>query len=169
MRARRLLPLFLIAFALLGPITLARAGDPSFADFVKSLERDFNLKRTHIPMLWLAKGIVRVASPSGVSRLDLAIFEDQDLRELVAAPDLKERVDRMVGSGWMPFVDAWSRNGERTLLYVRPKGHNLEMIILTVEPTEAVAVLTRLNPDHLAEAIQDPQAFAFGGREQRRH
>jgi hypothetical protein len=92
-------------------------GDAGFGDFVKSLERDFGLHRTHIPLFWLAKGVVRIASPAGVSRLDMAIFEDQDLGALSAAPDLRDRLQAMLGAAWIPFVEVDSpRNGERTFI-----------------------------------------------------
>jgi hypothetical protein len=153
--------LLLLAITCLAPAL--QAGDPSFGSFVNNLERDFNLKRTHIPMFWLAKGVVRIASPAtGVSRLDMAIFEDQDLSALLSAPDLKKRVDKMVGAGWSPFIETYERSGERTLMYMRERGKNVEMVILSLEPHEAVALLTRLNPQSLARAIEDPRAFALG-------
>lgn len=146
----------------LAPVTGLHAGDPAFGEFVKNLERDFNIRRTHIPMFWLAKGIVRIASPTGVSRLDLAIFEDQNFDRLAQAGDLKRRLDGMLGEGWRPFVEVDSRAaGERTFLYMRPRGRDVELMVFTMERNEAVAVLLRLNPDTLARAMDDPHSFAM--------
>lgn len=146
----------------LAPAATLRAGDPSFGAFVKNLERDFNIKRTHIPMFWLAKGVVRIAGPSGVSRLDLAIFEDQNFDRLAQAGDLKQRLQGMLGEGWRPFVEVESRaGGERTFLYMRPQVRDVEMMVFSLERNEAVAVLFRLNPDTLARALDDPHSFAM--------
>lgn len=154
----------LIALLVLGFALPARAGDPNFGSFVKQLERDYNIRRTHIPMFWLAKAAVRVARPAGVARLDFAVFEDQDLSPL-SAPDLQVRVGRLLGTSWLPFVEVHApRSGEHSLLYMREKGKDVEIFVFTVERSEAVAVLTRVNPDALMRVIDDPPSFIAGVR-----
>ena len=138
----------------------AAAGDPSFGSFVKRLEKEYQLRRTHIPVFWLAKAVVRVAKPAGVSRLDLALFEDKDLSPLARAADLQARVNSFLGEGWKPFVEVHApRRGERVLLYMRQSGRDVELFIFTVEDSEAVALLTRVNPEALCSLIENPDTF----------
>jgi len=135
----------------------APAADPTFKAFVNQLERNYQLKRTHIPLLWLVKGVVRVAQPLGVSRLDVAVFDNQDMRRLRADADFPERVHRLVDPSWQPFVEVHSlKSGEHALLYIRQKGKDVEMLILAVENNEAAVVLTRLDPQRLQELADDP-------------
>jgi hypothetical protein len=135
----------------------APAADPTFKAFVNQLETNYRLKRAHIPLMWLVKGVVRVAQPAGVSRLDIAVFDNQDMRRLRADTDFPERVHKLVDPSWQPFVEAHSlKSGEHALLYIRQKGKDVEMLILGVENNEAAVVLTRLNPQRLQELADNP-------------
>jgi len=137
----------------------AEAGDPDFGDFVKRLEREYDIKRMRIPGFFLARAFVRVARPAGVSRLDLAIFEDQDLSHVASEASLQDRVNALLGSGWKPFVEVNAPNkGERVLLYIREKGKkDVELFMLVLERNEGVVLQTRINPDILSRIVQDPE------------
>lgn len=153
---------FLLAAIIIGGLAVpspTQAKDPNFGSFLKSLEREYNVRRTKIPFFFLAKGIVRIASPVGVSRLDLAIFEDQDFSPLMSARELQPRINSMLGLGWKPFVEVNSRKGERVLLYMREQGKkNVDLFIFVVEHNEAVALLTRINPDRLSMFVKYPDS-----------
>lgn len=150
--------LLTLAYVALPPLF---AGDPNFGEFVKRLERDYRLRRTPIPFLWLAKAVVWVAHPAGVKRVDLAIFEDQDFSFLIGAPELQGRVHSFLGPGWKPFVEVHApRKGQRVLLYAREKDRDMEMFVFSVERDQAVAVLTRVNPEVLNRVIEDPHSAA---------
>ena len=150
--------LLALAFSAARP---AVAGDPSFGSFVRRLESEYSLRRTHIPFVWLAQAVVWVARPAGVSRLDIAIFENQDLSPLARAADLQSRVHAFLGLGWRPFVEVHApRRAERVLLYARQTGRDMEMFILCVEKDQALALLTRVNPEALHRAIEDPHSIA---------
>lgn len=154
--------LLALAFSAARP---AVAGDPSFGSFVKRLEGEYSLRRTYIPFIWLAKAVVWVARPAGVSRLDIAIFENQDLSPLARAADLQNRVHSFLGLGWKPFVEVHApRRAERVLLYARETGRDMEMFILCVEKNQAVALLTRVNPEALSRAIEDPHSVVHAFR-----
>ncbi len=119
-------------------VPLLFGGDPNFGSFARGLEREYKLRRTSIPFLWLAEAVVHVAHPYGVKRLDIALFEDQDCSALMAAPGLQSRVHSFLGPSWRPFVEVHSpKKGERVLLYARERGQDMEMFVFTVESNEA--------------------------------
>ncbi len=151
------LPLYLCI-----PGTSAVARDKSFAAVLQGLEREYNVKPKRIPGLWLAKVVVKVAHPSGVSKVDFAVFEDDSLRELSAIPDLENRLNAMLGAGWKRFVEMEdTKRQERVLVFARPTGRRLEIFVFSAETDEAVALFARVNPKSLQRVLDDPpQLFA---------
>ncbi len=147
--------LALLLLCLPSPTALAR--DKSFTAVLQAFERDYNIKPKHIPGMWLAKLALKVAHPSGVSKVDFVLFEDDRLRELASAPDLETRVQAILGNGWKRFVESADAKGdERVVIYARPMGRRLELFVFSMEPTEAVAFFARVKPDSLQRVLDDP-------------
>ncbi len=147
--------LALLLFCLPGPSALAR--DKSFTAVLEALERDYNIKPKHIPGMWVAKLALKVAHPSGVSKVDFVLFEDDRLRELTAAPDLETRVRTMLGDGWKRFVETDNARGaERVIIFARPTRRHLELFIFSMEPTEGVAFFARVKPGSFQRVLDDP-------------
>jgi len=144
-----------LASFLSGGAALAR--DRSFAAVMRGLEQDYDLREQKVPCMWLVKCLIKVAPKHGVSRLDFALFEERNVRELAAAPDLDARIQTMLGSGWRPFVQVdSSKDKERVLIFARPDGRRMDLFILSCEPDEGVAVFFRANPDALKAVMDHP-------------
>ena len=118
--------------------TLAFAADPEFKGIVRSIEHTYGVHHLHIPFLGVAMFFVR---PSGVHGLKLAVFEG--FHPPTDSSDLTHVIESSLGPGWYPFVRVRTngkRDGETTLIYANPNGNRMRMMIVNLEPSEAVVV-----------------------------
>jgi hypothetical protein len=150
-------------WALLIPLLLCLAvGSPTpvlavsdFERLVRSLERDLDLEREHIPAKWLVNTAL-FFTRSGVKNLDFATFENLRASDERVARNFLRTVRQNVGPDWIPWVSTWSRmSGERTAIYARPAGKNWELLVATVEPGEATLVRIRVHKDRMLEYLAD--------------
>jgi Ca-activated chloride channel family protein len=64
---------------------------------------------------------------------------------------------RALGDGWQPFVRVYSRrSGERTYIYAKQSGKDVQLMMATIEAREAVVMQVKLNPDTLAKWMEKP-------------
>jgi len=156
-----------IALAALCPA--ARATDNEFKDIVQTLSDEFHAQPTRIPMFGLVNMVTFVARPAGTKHINLAMFENLDLRDRNGR-ELAADVRRAVGRAWKPFVQVVSHcNGrdETTLVYMRPEGRDFRLLVTSIEESEATVVELKLNPDGLQKWIEEPRRSAgvrYGSR-----
>lgn len=132
------------------PIGTSVARDHSFAALLKCLKQDYHLRPQLVPCVWFAKCVVKVIPTPGYSKIDFVLFGENGFRELATARDLNKQVQGMLGSGWSPFVQVdSSADKERTLIFARPSGRRMDLLILNCEPDETVAMFMRVNPKRM--------------------
>lgn len=142
--------------------SLAFAGDPEFHTIVKSIEHTYGVHHLRIPFLGVAMFFAR---PSGVHGLKLAVFEGFHSPDDTEA--VRRVVERSLGPEWHPFVRVLSRgkqNGETTLIYTNPTGNRMRMMIVNLEPSEAVVVKMDLSDDAIEKWLKEPGEEAEGHR-----
>jgi hypothetical protein len=142
--------------------SLAFAGDPEFHTIVKSIEHTYGVHHLRIPFLGVAMFFAR---PSGVHGLKLAVFEGFHSPDDIEA--VRRVVERSLGPEWHPFVRVLSRgkqNGETTLIYTNPTGNRMRMMIVNLEPSEAVVVKMDLSDDAIEKWLKEPGEEAEGHR-----
>ncbi len=163
---RTLLVVVLLAVLVAAP---AAAGDADFHAIVRGVESGYGIHRVHIPLFGLARFAVKIAQPEGVKDFDMAIFEAPD-----GAPRDFGRLDGIVqragGGRWSPVIRVRSsRRGEWVYIYARPEGRDWRMLIATFGPSETVVLEAQVDPEFLANALDDPehagQALNGGQRE----
>jgi len=134
--------------------TLAFAADPEFKGIVHSIEHTYCVHHLHIPFLGLATFFVR---PSGVHGLKLAVFEG--FHPPTDSSDLTHVIESSLGPGWYPFVRVRT-NGkadcETTLIYANPNGNRMRMMIVNLEPSEAVVVKLELTEHAIKKWLKEP-------------
>lgn len=134
----------------------ATAGDPDFKAIVRGVESNLGIRRMHIPVFGLAMFFVKAARPAGVRQLDMAVFEDLSC----PAPDaarFETIMKQAVGDRWNPIIRVRERRGrELTYIYARPDGRNWKLIVATFEPSEAVLIHLKLNPEALLDSLDEP-------------
>lgn len=124
----------------------AHADFNSLVDVVSSTR---GIHRVWTPGISLVRFGVRIVHPEGVHDFQLAVFEgDGDL-------DL----DRIVRSNpGTPMIRVRERSGETTVIWARPHGDLMEMLLVTHEPDDNTVVLRAvIDGETLAREIVDPR------------
>ncbi|MGH9496752.1 MAG: hypothetical protein ACRD3B_17270 [Candidatus Sulfotelmatobacter sp.] len=128
------------------------AADQGFQSVVTAIETTYGVRHMHIPLLGVALFFVR---SDGVRCHKLAVFENFHGTDTA---DISRIVEDRLGPDWHPFVRVHSKgsNGETTLIYAKPSGHTMRLMIVSIEPSEATVVEVNI-PDHsIAKWIKEP-------------
>jgi hypothetical protein len=145
----------------------AAARDREFSAAVHHIESTYHVHRRARFLMWGVGMLVKVAHPEGVRSLRLAIFEDQNFSgigdDVQFTSLLEKSLDRTAAEHhtepWQRMVRVWSRrDNERTTIYARPRGNDMELFIVSLEPDEAVVLKLRMNPDKLDEFVDEHRA-----------
>ncbi len=134
--------------------SFAFAGDPEFRGIVQSIEHTYGVHHVRIPFLGVAMFFAR---PSGVRGLKLAIFEG--FQYPGDSDGVRRVVERSLGPEWYPFVRVRSNgktDGETTLIYTSPCGNRMRMMIVNLEPSEAVVVKMELSDHAIEKWLKEP-------------
>lgn len=154
---RRWLRPILLAALLLAPVA-APAADREFRQIVYRLSEHYQ-KRPMRGMGFLGF-LANCFSPSGVSRLKMAIFEDVEAGKPLAG-DFEGFLKATVGPDFQPFVTVRSnREGEQVYIYAREVGERTELLLVSAQRTEAVVMKVRIAPEALEKWMSEPGKMA---------
>jgi hypothetical protein len=154
---RRWLRPILLAALLLVPAA-SPAADREFRQIVDRLSEHYQ-KRPSRGMGFLGF-LANCFSPTGVSRLKMAVFEDVK-PERPLAGDFEGFLKATVGSGFHPFVTVRSnRDGEHVYIYAREVGERMDLLMVSAQRNEAVVLKVRLAPEALEKWMSEPGKMA---------
>ncbi len=146
----------------LGSDTVFASDD--FTSIVHHIEANYHVHRNHRWAVGFAGLVVKFWHVAGVKNFKGAIFEDQHLENTATDQKLDEIVLRAGESGWQPMVKSYSRRtGEHAFVYAKPEGHDLKLLIVSVEPNEAAVIQVKVDPDKLNDFLDE-----HGGGRRRR-
>jgi hypothetical protein len=148
--------LFVLLCGWLWPVEEAQAAGDDFNNIVHHIEAAYHVHRNYRFLMGFAGFVVKVSSLGGAKDFKMAIFENQHL--FASEPDarLDEIMQSAAESGWQPLVRSFSRrSGEHNYIYAQPRSKDLRLLIVNVEPDEAVFIQVKINPDRLSEFIND--------------
>jgi hypothetical protein len=150
--ARAVLLLVLLQFL---PAT-AIAGDPEFHSLVDRVSAYY--QKRPMRFMGLLSFIANRFTPPGVSHFQMAIFEDVTSPGTPPGEELESSLEGLVGPGYQPFVRVRDfRSGGWTCIYVRESGkESFEMLIVSIDSTDAVAMKMQLEPDAMHEWVDEP-------------
>ena len=134
--------------------SFAFAGDAEFKTIVHTIEHTYGVHHMHIPLLGVAMFFAR---PSGVRGLKLAVFEGFQTPD--DAEGVRRVVEKSLGPEWYPFLRVRSngkKKGETTLIYTSPLGDRMRMMIVNLEPSEAVVVKMELSDRAMKKWLKEP-------------
>lgn len=127
-----------------------------FGRIVHHIEASYHVHRNHRFLMGCAGMVVKFWHLGGVKNLKIAIFEDQHLDGTAADSQLDAIVQRASQSGWHPMVRSYSRRtGEHSFVYAQDAGKDMKLLVVSVEPNEAVVVQVKLDPDKLAQFLDE--------------
>lgn len=152
--ANRTASLLLIIFGFFAIAENLKADD--FGRIVGHIEADYHVHRNYRFLISFAGVMVKCTHVGGVKALKMAIFEDQHL----PGTELDDRLDELVqfagSSGWQPLVRSFSRrSGEHTYIYAKADRNNMKLLLVSVEPDEAVVIQVKIDPKKLSDFINE--------------
>jgi VWFA-related protein len=154
----RLARLPILAVVILLAAGAARAGDDPFAEAVKHIEKHYNARQTHVPLMGLANFVLKFWHPAGVKNIRLAVFQNQNLTSETAGADFDKNFRSATGSQWEPIVQIYSRkNDERTYIYHADPGKDMKILVVNLGKRDAVVAQVKFEPEKLAEFMQKPE------------
>ena len=153
-KARRVVVLlFAICGLCLAP-PAAKADD--FGKIVNVIEAEYHVHRNYRFLMSLAGVAVKCSRVGGVKAVKVALFDNQHLDAAELDARLDEMVERASASGWRPLVKSVSRHSrEHEYIYARTRGTDLDVLVVSVEPDEAVVVQVKINPAKLSKFINE--------------
>ena len=128
-------------------VLLIAVAAPLYADF-GSIERALTARLgspTTIPLMGIVRLVTWVAHPEGVHDFQLAVYEGP--RRGVDSLEIERIVAREVPRGFSPLVRTRARNGEWTLIYARPSGNRVELVIVAHDHGDGDTTLLRVDLD----------------------
>ena len=145
-------------------VVLFAAPQPAFAkdDFgaiVHHIEVNYHTHRHYRFVMGLAGFTVKVSHFAGVKSFKGAIFENSSFSGSRTDRRFDEVVRSAMDSGWQPMVQSYDRrSGERTYIYAQEQGKDMRLLVVNVEPTEAVVIQVKMDPAKLADFVKENSA-----------
>ena len=165
MKCKKAFPISIFIAAWLLSSTPVSAEDPEFGRVVRQVESYFHVKRTHIPLLGFIKPVLWIAHPAGARCVEMAIFEDQDFSRGLKDAEFERLINKSVNQNWQPLVRVHSRRDrEQTTIYARDMGKNFKLMIITLEPSEAVVTQVKLSFQELIKCLENPERMGKRGQ-----
>jgi hypothetical protein len=133
-----------------------RAKADDFGRIVNVIETEYHVHRNYRFLMSIAGMAVKCSRIGGVKVFKAALFENQHLDAAELDSRLDKTVERATASGWRPLVKSASRHsGEHEYIYAKTMGANLELLLVSVEPDEAVVLQVKINPAKLSQFINE--------------
>lgn len=156
MKSKVMLVLLMAAAFSLAP--RAAAAD-DFGRIVHHIEAQYHVHRQHRFVMGLAGFVVKFYHFAGVKSLKGAIFENQPFLNAGADTQFEDVVRRALDSGWQPMVQSWNRHtGERTYIYAQDLGKDMKVLIVNLEPSEAVVLQVKMDPRKFTDFVEQATA-----------
>lgn len=153
-RGRTLLLAIALTVAAVSAPQPARARDKEFGLLVHYVESHYHAHRQYRFILGFASFAVNIARPYGVKGMKLALWENAKIKANKDDGDFPAVVKAGLAEEWQPMVRVWSRRtGERTVIFAKPDGKDMKLLVATVDQEEAVVVQVKINPDKLSQCI----------------
>jgi len=136
-------------------ILLAASGSGGgFDEVVRGIESRYHVHANKIPFLGLISLVAAHATHGGVHSVHVA--EIEHMEGPVDGAELNALVAEHVGPGWQRIVRDTNRSGdEQSLIYVKPQGSRLGMLVVDLDHKEMDVVEVSINPDKLSDEISE--------------
>lgn len=149
-----------LAFTLIAPAANAKGGG-EYAQIVKHLKTKYQAKKVKIPFMWLARFAVNIVRPAGVKSFSITLFEDLKFSRETLDEEMQAAMRDSFGADWSPILRVRSRTGEQVYMYMREAGKNVKISLVTIDKDQAAVIRATINPDKLAEFMDNPKIFGI--------
>jgi hypothetical protein len=149
----------LLVFTFAAPTANAKGNE--YKQIVKHLKNKYQAKKVKIPFMWLARFAVKMVRPAGVKSFSVTIFEDLKFSRETLDEEMQAAMRNSFGAEWIPILRVRSRTGEQVYMYMRESGKNVKISLVTIDKEQAAVIRATINPDKLAEFMDNPKIFGI--------
>lgn len=150
--------LCLMAASVLLVSTGCSAADHDFNSVVSAVEHKYSVHAQRVPLMGLVSMCASLKTRGGVRSLRVAEFDN--VRGL-DGKDLYPLLRSRLGDEWQPLVTEVSggqnRNGDQSVILVRPNGSSMGMMIADYDHGELDLVGMEMNGAALSKWLHDPE------------
>lgn len=145
-----------VAVAILAALPLRSLFAPShgFDAAVSAIQQQYHPRQQHIPLQWFASLCATLSTGGGVRHMRVANFEH--VNGLTSPDDLAALLTSRLSPDWHQMVLTRHTPEDFNLVYVRPQGDAMRMLVATYDHGELDLVRMDLNGRRLAHFVQDP-------------
>lgn len=136
------------------PLRSLFTSNSGFDAAVSAIEQQYHPQQQHIPLQWFASLCATVSTGGGVRHMRIADFPNV---QGVTTPDqLAHLLSSHLGPAWHQMVLSRDDAQDFTLIYVRPEGNAMRMLVASYDHNDLNLVRMDLNGQRLAHFVQDP-------------
>jgi hypothetical protein len=136
-------------------------GGKEYKLIVSHLKTKYKAKKVRIPFLWLARVAVSVVRPAGVKSFNVTLFEDLKFSRETLDEEMQSALKNSFSGDWNSILRVRSREGEQVYMYMREAGKSVKLTVVTIDKAQAAVIRATVNPEKLAEFINDPKIFGI--------
>lgn len=146
----------------------AWAGDQEFHSLVERMSAYY--QKRPMRFMGLLSFFASRFTPGSVSHFQMAIFDDIDTSRRPPDEEFEPSLESLAGRSYHRFVRVHDvRSGEWTCIYTREAGKTrFEMLIVSIDSSDAVLIKMQLTPDALREWVNEPVRKGRDSREEAR-
>jgi hypothetical protein len=149
-------PLWLLLLSIALAAVPAFGSGQGFDRVVSSIERQFSIQRTHVPMMGFASFCADVFTRGGVKNVQIAQFDSVGPRMTPEALDAA--LQRDLGEPWRPLLKDRERDtGDNTFVYARIAHGELFLMVADLQNRSLSLVQLHLNEKRMAAWVQNPE------------
>src|SRR5215213_899309 len=149
-----------LAFTFAAPAANAKGGE--YKQIVRHLKTKYKAKKVKIPFMFLARFAVSIVRPAGVKSFSVTIFEDLKFSRETLDAEMQAAMRESFGAEWLPILRIRSRTGEQVYMYMRDAGkESVKISLVTIDKEQAAVIRATINPDKLAEFMDNPKIFGI--------
>ncbi len=154
MKTKAALPLAVLILLAAAPLVAHAASNSDFDAVVSNLEHHYTVHAQRVPMMGFVSLCARVASGGGVK--NMRVVELDNLPPTADTSDLEQLLSSSLGNEWQRFVTTRDANGNVSLIFARPNGAAMRMLIADYQNGELNLVRMELNGDRLKQWMHNP-------------
>jgi hypothetical protein len=149
-----------LAFMSAAPVANAKPSE--YELIVRHLKTKYRAKKVKIPFMFLARFAVSVVRPAGVKSFSVTLFEDLKFSRETLDEEMQAAMRNSFGAEWIPILRIRQRTGEQVYMYMRDAGKNsVKISLVTIDKEQAAVIRATVNPDKLAEFMDNPKIFGI--------
>jgi hypothetical protein len=136
------------------PIHAWLSSNQDFDAAVSAVEQQYHSQPESIPLQWFASLCATVSTGGGVRALRIADFDH--IHGVTTPDDLSALLSTRLSPAWHRMILTRDSAQDFSLIYARPEGNAMRMLVASYDHGELDLVRMDLNGKRLAHFMQDP-------------